>query len=495
LTGTGETRSNDPARRLVVIGGGISGLAAAWSAHRTLEGHRAIEAHRTIENSPAVGPRTEVLLLEAEDAVGGKVRSVVRDDWLVEHGPTGYLDNEAAVDRLVAAAGIDRIPANAAAARRFLVRGGALREIVPHPLRFARSGLLSPLGLLRLAGETFLPRRSDGADESVWEFARRRLGREVADRLIAPMVLGVFAGDARRISLRSAFPRMRELEEEYGSLIRALIHLQRRGSSGGPAGPAGVLTSFAGGLQALPHALATRAPFPIRTSARVEGIHPGERGGWRIAVAGDGEAVPADAVVLACEAWRARPLLLPFAPSLARALEPIPHPPVIVAALGFGAEARARTPHGFGALIARPEGFRILGVLWDTHLFAGRSPDGHILMRAMLGGAVDSEAAALDDAQVLQAVRGDLRRLLGIEEPPLFSEIVRWPRAIPQYEIGHGDRVAEAESALAELSARHPGLELAGNYLHGIAFGKAARAGEEAGVRAARTLGASPPPQ
>lgn len=468
-------REHDPRRRLVVVGGGISGLAAAHGAERALR------------DAGATG--IEILLLEAADTVGGKARTVRRGSWLVETGPTGYLDNEPAVDRLVTAAHLEKVPANPAAAHRFIVKGGKLCEVAAHPLRFARSGLLSPLGLLRIAREPWVAKRTDGVDESVWEFARRRLGVQAADRLIAPMVLGVFAGDAQRISLVSAFPRMAELEAEYGSLIRALIKLKRqKKESGGPAGPSGALTSFEGGLQRLPLALAEHGSFTVRTGARVTGIAPRDEGGWRVAIEGDGEALPADAVVFACEAWNAAALLEPVAPRLARALEPIPHPPVIVCALGFGAEARRKTPRGFGALIPRSEGCRILGMLWDTHLFPDRSGEGELLMRVMLGGAVDPEVAGLDDEEIVRTARTDLKRLLDLDDAPHFTEIARWPRAIPQYEIGHREHVREARDALAELAERRPGLQLAGNYLDGIAFGKAARAGEEAGERAARGL-------
>ncbi|MEW6073038.1 MAG: protoporphyrinogen oxidase, partial [Planctomycetota bacterium] len=205
-------------RRVVVVGGGISGLAAAWMAWDVL----------AAAGAPAPD---DVILLEAAPAVGGKARTIARAGWTVEGGPTGFLDNEPVLDRLIARAGLEKLPADAAAARRFLVRGGVAREIHAHPLRLARSGLLSPAGLLRVALEPFVPRRADPADESIWDFARRRLGLQIADRLIAPLVLGVFAGDARRLSLASSFPRMAELEAEHGSLVRALIRLRRRGAA------------------------------------------------------------------------------------------------------------------------------------------------------------------------------------------------------------------------------------------------------------------------
>lgn len=464
-------------KRLVVVGGGISGLAAAWSAQQRLE-------------EAGSGAHAEVLLLERSPEVGGKARSLRREGWLVEAGPTGFLDNEPVLDRLVESAGLTKLPAREAAARRFVVRKGELREIHAHPLRFARSGILSPAGLLRAATEPLRRPRSP-EDESVWDFARRRLGRQVADRLIAPMVLGVFAGDARRISLPAAFPRMAELEREHGSLVRALVRLKRaRGNkAGGPSGPAGRLTSFADGLQSLPRELARRARFVVRTGTEVRSLEPSAgRTGWRLRLSGEGEPLAADAVVLAGEAWSTQSLLEGPAGPVARELATIPQPPVVVAALGFRAEQCKALPRGFGCLIARDEGLRSLGVLWDTHLFPGRSAPGTVLVRAMLGGATDPGIADVPDHDVLRLVESELAGLLAIEGAPIFSDVVRWSRAIPQYEVGHLQRVRTVERELAALAAARPGLHLAGNYLHGVAFGKAARAGHDAGAAAMRSI-------
>jgi len=451
-------------RHLAVIGAGISGLAAATVA---------------AERASAVAGGLTITVYEREAAVGGKAVSVAEDGWLVETGPTGFLDNEPALDRLVAAAGLAKLPADAAAARRFVVRGERMREIRPHPLKFAASGILGPLGLARLALEPLVPARRDPGEESVWAFAERRLGRQAAERLIAPMVLGVFAGEARELSLAAAFPRLAELEREHGSLVRGLIARRRAGrSGGGPAGPAGTLTSFADGLQSLPRALAARGAFAVHGARPVEAIERAAGGGWRLRAGG--ESVHADAVVLAGEPWAMATLLPPEAGEAAEALAAIPCPPVVLVALGFGAQALARVPRGFGVLIPREAGYRILGSLWDTFLFPGRSPDGHLLVRAMLGGAVDPQAAELSSEELVAITRADLARLLGIDEPPLYQRVVRWPRAIPQYELGHLERVARIEAALGAA----PGLLAAGNALHGIAFGKAAAAGVAAGEAA-----------
>lgn len=471
-------------KRIVVVGGGVSGLAAAWSAWEEAGG---------CDGEAGV----EIVLLEAADEVGGKALTLRRGPWQMEAGPSGFLDNEPVLDRLAELAGIEKLPAEEASARRYLVRKGSLREIRAHPLRFATSGILSPGALLRVACEPWIARREAEEDESVWEFARRRLGAQAADRLIAPMVLGIFAGDARRISLPSAFPRMAELESKYSSLFRAMWALgkekRKNGRpTGGPGGPSGHLTSFREGMQSLPRELARRAPFQVRTGTPVRSIERhGAPARWRIEV--DGGPLAADSLVLACDAPAAARLVREVCPPVARTLDQLSLPGLAVVGLGYGAEALARAPHGFGALISRAEGFRILGVLWESRIFPGRSPTEGLLMRAMIGGSTDPEAAALEPEELTCIARDDIARLIGLREPPTFEEVVRWPEAIPQYELGHAGRVAAVEAALEELRRSGPALHLAGNFLHGIAFPKAAAAGWSAGREAVRSLTASEP--
>lgn len=462
-------------KRLVVIGGGVAGLAAAHAARAS---------------SPA--SELEIVLLEADDQLGGKARTHSSGDWMVEEGPTGYLDTEPVMDRLVGLAGLEKRPADQAAARRFLVRDGVLREIKAHPLKFFTGGILSPAALARLALEPFIAKRVDQAEESAFDFAERRLGRQAAERLISPMVLGVYAGDAKRISLPAAFPKMAELEREYGSLVKALLSKKRKraGSSGGPAGPGGALCSFDGGMQSFLRALGQRGEFEVRTSSPVTALaHDGAQ--WHLQA--NGEAVQADAVVLATEGWTAKTLIADLMPDAKRALDEIHVPHVAVVGLGYGPEAVARTPRGFGALIQRGGGLRSLGVLWDTNLFAHRGPKGSILMRVMVGGRTDPEAAKLTDDEIYTLVEAELARLLKLTAPPTFRHIKRWPLAIPQYEVGHLDIARRVREDLAQSNAKRPGLQLAGNYLDGVAFAKAAASGWRAGEQVfASARGAAP---
>lgn len=452
-------------KRLVVIGGGISGLAAAQAARE------------------AAGEGLDVVVLERAPDVGGKALSLRERGFLVEAGPTGYLDNEPAVDRLVAAAGLTKIPADGAAAHRFIYRAGKMREVKANPLAFAFSGLLSPRGLLRIPFEIFVAPRRAAGEESVFDFARRRIGRQGAERLIAPMMLGVFAGDARRLSLEAALPRMAEIERTYGSLFKGLAAIRRAGKKNAGPAPSATLTSFPEGLQQLPRELARRGRFTVRCGVEAERLVPRAEGGYEVVLAAGG-SLAADAVALCGEPWATAALCREWLPDLARPFSEIHCPPVAVVALGYGPAALDVVPRGFGVLVPRGEGVRTLGALWDTHLFAGRSPERRLLLRAMLGGAVDPEAPEMCDAGLVEQAREDLEKVMKLSLAPVFSKVVVWPRAIPQYELGHLSKVRTIEAELA----RRPGLFVGGNGLYGIAFAKAAAAGIRAGEAAASYL-------
>ncbi|MFN8574163.1 MAG: protoporphyrinogen oxidase [Gemmatimonadaceae bacterium] len=451
--------------RVVVIGGGISGLAAAWAT-------RAAATRR--------GEAVEILVLERDTAVGGKARSLRGDGWLVEGGPSGFLDGRPALDQLIEAAGLtgDVVPAGLAAKHRYIFRAGQLRRVAPSPVGLVREGLLSVGGMFRLLAEPFVPRRRGDEDETVWAFAARRLGVQAADRLVSPMALGIFAGDARRLSLGSAFPRMAALEANYGSLIRGMIAKRGRTSSG-------TLKSFRHGMQSLPTALAERGGFQVRCNAEVTALVR-DHEQWQVVVAGDRESIPVDAVICAGEPWATANLLRSLDADAATALDAIPCPAITVVALGYRAADATQIPSGFGVLISRKEGIRMLGNLWEMSLYPGRGPDGHVLVRAMLGGAVDPEAGALAEADALALVKDEVSRLYHISSPPVFERVVRVPRAIPQYELGHRERVATVERALTRL----PGLYATGYGLRGVAFADAATDGVRTGEQAAADLSA-----
>jgi oxygen-dependent protoporphyrinogen oxidase len=465
-------------RPFVVVGGGVSGLAAA----ATLVGAE-----------PASG--ISVIVCEREGELGGKARTLELDDFRIETGPVTFLDDTPALTECIRSAGLEeeRVRAQRVAGRRFLIRAGRMREVPAHPLRFIRSGPLGLPGLLRLLAEPLVPRAAPDRvrDETVEAFARRRLGARAAERLVTPLVRGVWAGDPAQLSVVSAFPRWAELERTHGSLLRGMLAGRRGGAAGAEPRELGsrAPSSFRGGIEALPRALAALPGVEVRLRTTVRSI---TRAGQEWRVEGSvGPPIEAAGVILAGEARPMAALLAPTAPRTAQALRTLHSPPVTIVALGYPAASAARFPEGFGALAAPGAGVRLLGTLWDGRIFPDRSPPGQLLVRVIYGGSVDPESAALDDDRLAALAHSELDRLLGLPEPPRLSHVIRWSEAIPQYDLAHLTRRETAEEELASL----PGLELAGTALSGVSFGKAVEAGTAAAARllATRARGASAP--
>ena len=455
--------SDERARRLVIVGGGPSGLAAAWKA--------SVEADRA-------GASLEIVVFEADGNVGGKARTKQAGGFLIETGPQGFLDDQPVVREMIDACGLkDEVLApEPAANRRYIYSGGRLRELRRSPLAFAKSGLLGPLGLARMAMEP-LVRASTAADadESLFDFAARRMGRQAAARLISPVVLGIFAGDARKLSAAAAFPRMVAMERGHGSLFKAMRAGRKRG-----APPPGHRT-LRRGIQALPRAVAALPGIEVRCNRRVTAI---ERRGSGFRVASSGGEVTGDAVVVAADLPSAADLVDGVSAEAAAELRQIESPPMAVVHTAFDAAVAAHIEPAYGFLVARGEGIRMLGCQYETATFRGRGPNGTFLARSMFGGSVDPEAADLGDAQLVDLTLCELRRTAGIDADPTYTSVARWPHAIPQYAPGHPRRVARIEAALDPID----GFHLAGNALHGVGLSRAIAVGAECGEKAARLL-------
>jgi oxygen-dependent protoporphyrinogen oxidase len=477
-------------KRLVVIGGGVAGMATALAAS---------------DRAKARGIELETRVLEAAPRPGGNLRSERVDGYTVEWGPNGFLDNVPATFDLVRRLGLEPElqPSDAAAAHRFLYRRGRLRELPGGALSFFLSTVLSIGGRLRVLREPWTRAKPAGLDETVHDFAARHIGEEAATALVGAMVSGVFAGDARALSLASAFPKMAAMEEGHGSLVRAMLargrerkaakrklaELRARGEDapelarpGGPAGPGGTLTSFRGGIETLVEGLARTLGGALETgrpAARLE--RAGER--WGVHAEG-GAPLAADAVVVAIPAAPARALLSTLTPpdgGLEGALAAIPAAGLAVVALAYDGKDVGGAANGFGFLAPRGEGLRVLGCLWDSAIFPGRAPAGKVLMRAMIGGALDPAAVGLPDEELVAEVRGDLRRAMGLEAAPERVWIFRHRDGISQYTVGHAARVA----AIGAAETRHPGLYLAGQSYYGISMNSCI---ESAGTVADRVL-------
>lgn len=433
---------------VVIAGAGIAGLSLAFALRR-----RGIDA----------------LVLERSSRAGGNIRTVTIDGFLCEWGPNGFLDNVPETFALVEALGLTSriVRSSDAARRRFIYHEGRLHEVPMGPLAFLRSGLLSLRGKARIAGEPWAAPSPVG-DETIFDFAARRIGPEAAKVMVDPMVSGIFAGNARELSLRACFAKMADMEAQYGGLFKALLAKRREAGArkrerGIDVGPTGKLTSFVGGTQDLIDALVEQLGGAVRLNTEVRALARA-RGGWQVTTPAG--VIGAQTVTLAGPSGVSADLVKPFSFGVASTLRRIPGAPLAVVCLGYDeAEvARTRGPlDGFGFLVPRGEGLRILGALWDSSVYPHRAPAGRVLIRVMIGGACDPEVLSLSDGELVDTARADLRKAMNLAVPPTFSQVVRHPLGIPQYTVGHLDRLAEIDRRLAAW----PGLFLAGNAYRG----------------------------
>jgi oxygen-dependent protoporphyrinogen oxidase len=465
-------------KRAIVVGGGISGLATAY-----LLGEKARSA----------GIELEVMLLEKEKRTGGKILSIKDNGFLCEWGPNGFLDNKPQTLELCRQVGADSqlLRSNDNARKRFIFSEGVLHRLPENGPSFLASKLISWPGKLRLAMEPLIPKYQGEIDETLAAFGRRRLGDEALAKLIAPMVSGIFAGDPETMSLKSCFPRIAELEAEYGGLIKAMIRLAKKKKQdiaegkvvASAAGPGGVLTSFRGGIQDLTDILSAKiGEAAVTLDEQVETVVRGTSAPYRV-ISDRGE-LETDAVVLATPAYATAGMLQILDAGMAALLNEIPYATMTVVCFGYRRERISRDLDGFGYLIPKQEGKNILGTLWDSSIFENRAPDGHVLLRSMMGGACFPQYINLPDEEVQKRVQADLKTIMGISEPPDFVKIFRHEKAIPQYTVGHAKRLA----GLEEQAKAHPGLILTGNSYRGIGLNDCVAAAQRASDEAIALL-------
>lgn len=463
--------------RIVIVGAGLSGMATA---------------HYLVKSLSDAGKEAEILLLEADAVPGGKMRTIRKDGFHMEWGPNGFLTNKPHGMALVKDLGIEGRLARSSdlARKRYILSGGTLHRLPETPPAFFRSRLLSLPGRLRIVWEPFAAGPPAGVDESLGEFARRRLGAEALEKLIDPMVTGIFAGDPDRMSLRSCFPLIYDLERKYGGLVRGMLGVRKERAKQGvagemSAGPGGVLMSFDNGVQALTDTLAGRLKEGLHLNVDVDRIE--RRGEEYVLSMSDGgarEEMTADVVVLATPAYAAAGIVPPLDGGLSEALAAIPYSPITVAALGYEKASMGNPLDGFGFLIPRGEKRQILGALWDSSVFPNRAPEGKALLRVMVGGVRAPALAALPEAELLALARKELKDILGISAEPVLATTFFHDRGIPQYLVGHGKRLERIDARLSGL----PGLHLNSNAYRGIALNDCVRESQATAGRVARTL-------
>lgn len=451
---------------VLVVGGGISGLACAWWLQR--EG-------------------LSVALWEREQRAGGKIRSDFADGYLTEQAAAVVMNFRPEVAQLLAGSGLaaQKVPRARAAENRYLVDR---QRLVPVPMA-ARAMLGSPLwsarGRLRLLLEPFV-RRGGGDSETVSRFITRRFGRELLEKAMEPFVSGPLASDPDEANARATLPHMTALERRYGSVVLgALLHKLLGRRTGYPA----ATFSFAGGMETLVRSLAATSGIAYCGARGATSLEP-HAAGWRVTGAGRaGEpSVVARQVVLSVPAPVAAGLLAPLEGALAQLLRGIAYAPLSVVHLGFERKAIAHPLDGAGFLAPRGEGLPLNGNLWTSSLFAGRAPAGHALLTSYVGGARHPQAADWSDGRTVSAVLGALEPLLGVRGAPSMARIDRHREALPLYHGDHLGRLAAIDACLERL----PGLHLAANFRGGVSVRDRIACGRATARRVARSLPARP---
>lgn len=462
------------APRVAVIGGGISGLA---TAHRLAE----------------LAPQLSVTLVDRADRVGGVLQTAEQDGFLFEWGPDNFITN---------------VPWGIALCRRigfadqlletddqhrgaFVVRRGRLHRIpqgfiIMAPSRMwpvVTTPILSPWGKLRMAAEFFVPPRREEGDESLAAFVTRRFGQETYDRLVQPLIGGIYTGDPRLLSLQATMPRFREMEQGHGSLIRAIMRQVGRRTSADRNSSGGRYSMFVAprrGMFSLVQAVADRLPAgTIRLGACVRRIMQ-QNGVWTLELEGRHPPLPAfDAVVLATPAKATAELIQPLDGILSDQVSQIHHSSCCIVSLAYQRDQVSHPMDGFGFVVPAVEQREIISGSFASVKYPGRAPDGHVLLRVFIGGALQEELLELPDDRLLSIAHREMAQLLGIRGEPLLHRLARLPASMPQYYVGHGERVATIHQRAAAIR----GLFLTGNAYEGVGVPVCIHGGEKAAQR------------
>jgi len=446
-------------RTVLVVGGGIAGLSAAYGL---------------AESAASRDSPTQCTLVEAAPRLGGKILTEQVGGFVIEGGPDSFLSQKPWGVELCRRLGLaDRvIGTNPDRRKTYVYSKGRLEELpeglalgVPTRLGpFLGSGLLSWKGKLRLGAELLIPRRRERGDESLSSFFRRRLGDEALERIIEPLMTGIYAGDADNLSIQATFPRFPEMERQAGSIVRALLGSRRHRRQISNLSPTPFVT-LQGGLSEMVQALTARlGHLRLLTGHRVRAVRAsGVPLGYEVLIEGTGP-VAVDALILASPAYDAASLLEPLDGKLAALLRGIPYASTATISLGFRRQDFSHRLDGYGFVVPRIEGRALLAVTWTSSKWSHRAPDDTVLLRAYVGGAGREAVLGQSDSGLESLVRAELRAVMGVTEVPVLARVYRWPRAMPQYLVGHLERLA----AIDEQLARWPGLFLTGAGYRGV---------------------------
>jgi protoporphyrinogen/coproporphyrinogen III oxidase len=428
----------------LVVGGGISGLVCAYALQKAA---------------------VEVLLVEASARPGGVINSVSRDGYLLELGPQSF-SATSQLRCLCAELGLaDQLLEAPARAPRYVLVADKLEAVPLSAPAFFTSSVIDGSTKWALLRDIFGKSVPPEGDESVAAFVRRKFSEPLLDRLVGPFVSGVYAGDPEKLSVRSAFPRLHEAERARGSIVRGI--LRRAKSTKGPR-ERPTLNTFRAGNETLVHALGDRLASTILLRTRATNVYRQNDGSYHVSLEGStNDSVSAKSVVFATPTDVTGKLLGQLEPSFGPPLASVEYAAVAVVSLAYAQKDVRHSLDGFGFLVPRSAGLRILGTVWNSSLFPGRAPDGHALLTTFVGGATDVAATRLNHDELATMVHREIAPLLSIQSNPAFSGVTIWPRALPQYNLGHGDRLATIGKNLSGF----PGLFLTGNYLRGPAIG------------------------
>ena len=469
--------------RIVVIGGGIAGLAAA---------------HRLLELRNAQASELEILLLEASHRLGGWIGTERFRDFLIEAGPDSFISEKPWALRLCERLelGARLISTQAAHQKIYVVHKGKLEPLpegfflmAPTQLAsFVRTPLFSWRGKLRIAAELLMPRGNANIDESLGAFVRRRFGREALERIVQPLLGGIYAADPEKLSLTSTMPRFKEMEKSQRSIIWAMWSEQRRRSRKRERGSGArwsLFVTLAGGMQEMVDAIARRLPqASARFNTAAQSIFPSNgKQKWHIATSTD-EKLEADGIILATPAFQTAQILASAVPEAAQELSGIAYASSATLSLAYRNRDFPRMPDSFGFVVPAIESRKIMACTFSSLKYPGRAPEGHVLLRAFVGGSLQPDLLHDNDAALERNVRAEISSLLGVDAEPLLVRIQHHRNAMPQYHVGHQARIQRIEAAVA----KHATLALAGSAYQGVGIADCVRTGEEAAEKLTKQI-------